>query len=399
MTAPQRTAREMHGSAGLGRFDRYILTQLIILFGFFSLVLISVYWIEAAVDLFESLIADGQNLGVFLEFTALALPEIMQMVLPIAAFVATLYTFNRMIGESELVVMQTAGLSAARLLRPVLVFGLFLAALIAVLANILAPAARGQFIDRSAEVEADMMGRFLRAGEFIHPADGLTVYIREITELGEFRDMLMHDRSDPGVETTYVAKTGLLVRSEAGPRLVMFDGMAQSLDRATGRLSTVTFADFTYDVAAMMSEGRVRELGVRELPTGVLIRADAEIAAALGLRLDRMLFEGHDRIARSIFSIFPPLIGAACLMLGHFSRFGVWRQILLAVVLIVPLQVIWNASEAAARGDPDLWYLAYAQPLAALLMTLALMLSAGIGARGLSHLRRWMRPGTAVAAP
>ena len=309
----------------MGRFDRYILTQLLVLFGFFSLVLISVYWIEAAVDLFDSLIADGQNLGVFLEFTALALPQIMQMVLPIAAFVATLYIFNRMIGESELVVMQTAGLSAARLLRPVLLFGIFLAALVAVLSNILAPAARSQFIDRSAEVQADLAGRFLRAGEFLHPADGLTVYIREITELGEFRDLLMHDRSDPAAQTTYVAKTGLLVRSDAGPRLVMFDGMAQSLDRETGRLSTVTFADFTYDVSALISEGAVRAVGSRELPTGVLIRADAELAAALNLPLARMLFEGHDRIARALFVIFPPLIGALCLMLGHFSRFGVWR--------------------------------------------------------------------------
>jgi lipopolysaccharide export system permease protein len=387
------------GEQGLGRFDRYILAQLMVLFGFFSLVLISVYWIEAAVDLFDTLIADGQNLGVFLEFTALALPQIMQMVLPIAAFVATLYTFNRMIGESELVVMQTAGLSAARLLRPVLVFGLFLAALIAVLSNILAPAARGQFIDRSAEVEADMTGRFLRAGAFIHPADGLTVYIREITELGEFRDMLMHDRSDPGVETTYVARTGILLRAEGGPRLVMFDGMAQSLDRATGRLSTVTFADFTYDVAGLITEGRVRAVGARELPTGVLVRADAELAAALGLPLARMLFEGHDRIARALFAVFPPVIGALCLMLGHFSRFGVWRQILLAVVLIVPLQVVWNASEAAARADAALWYLAYAQPVAALAVTGALLVAAGVGPRGLSRLRPWPRTGPAVEAP
>lgn len=383
----------------MGRFDRYILTQLVVLFGFFSLVLISVYWIEAAVDLFDSLIADGQNLGVFLEFTTLALPQIMQMVLPIAAFVATLYTFNRMIGESELVVMQTAGLSAARLLRPVLLFGLFLAALIAVLSNILAPAARTQFADRSAEVQADMTGRFLRAGEFIHPADGLTVYIREITELGEFRDMLMHDRSDPTVDTTYVARTGLLLRSEAGPRLVMFDGMAQSLDRATGRLSTVTFADFTYDVAALISEGRARAPDVRELPTGLLVRADEEIAAALGIPLARMLFEGHDRIARALFAVFPPLIGALCLMLGHFSRFGVWRQILLAVVLIVPLQVVWNASEAAARGDASLWHLAYAQPLAALGVTAALLAVSGSGARGLWRLGGLARAGRAEVAP
>jgi lipopolysaccharide export system permease protein len=361
----------------LGQFDRYILTQLIVLFGFFSLVLISVYWIEAAVDLFDSLIADGQNLGVFLEFTALALPQIMMLVLPISAFVATLYIFNRMIGESELVVMQTAGLSAWRLMRPVLVFGLFLAALVGILANVLAPAARSQFIDRSAEVQEDMTGRFLRAGEFIHPTEGLTVYIREITELGEFRDLFLQDRSQPDVETTYTATTALLVRSEAGPRLVMFDGMAQSLDRETGRLSTVTFADFTYDVAALIAEGRARTYDVRELPTGALIRADDAMAEEMGLPLARMLFEGHDRIARALFSIFPPLIGAACLMLGHFSRFGVWRQILLAVVLVVPLQVIWNASEAAARADASLWYLAYAQPSAAFVVTLVLIVLSG----------------------
>lgn len=371
----------------MGRFDRYILGQLTVLFGFFSLVLISVYWIEAAVDLFDSLIADGQNLSVFLEFTALALPQIMLLVLPISAFVATLYIFNRMIGESELVVMQTAGLSAWRLLRPVLVFGLLLAALVGILANVLAPAARSQFIDRQAEVQEDLTGRFLRAGEFIHPARGLTVYIREISELGEFRDLFLQDRSQPGVEVTYTATTALLVRSEAGPRLVMFDGMAQSLDEETGRLSTVTFADFTYDVAALIADARARSYDVRELPTALLVRADAGMAEEFDLRLSRMLYEGHDRIARALFSIFPPLIGAACLMLGHFSRFGVWRQILLAVVLVVPLQVIWNASEAAARDDADLWYLAYAQPFAAAGITLALVAIAS--KRRKLFTRRW----------
>lgn len=380
----------------MGQFDRYILTQLIFLFGFFSLVLISVYWIEAAVDLVDSLIEDGQNLSVFLEFTTLALPQIMMLVLPISAFVATLYIFNRMINESELVVMQTAGLSVWRLMRPVLVFGLFLAALVAVLSNILAPAARSQFIDRSTEVQEDLTGRFLRAGEFIHPAPGLTVYIREISELGEFRDLFLQDRSEPGVETTYTATTALLVRSDTGPRLVMFDGMAQSLDRESGRLATVTFADFTYDVGALITEGRARRYDVRELPTAVLIGADAQLAENMGLRLSRMLYEGHDRIARALFTIFPPLIGAACLMLGHFSRFGVWRQILLAVVLVVPLQIIWNASEAIARDDAERWYLAYAQPVAACFVALVLVALAG-ARRGV--LRRLMPDRQTPASP
>jgi lipopolysaccharide export system permease protein len=108
----------------------------------------------------------------------------------------------------------------------------------------------------------------------------------------------------------------------------------------------------------------------------------------MGLELSRMLHEGHGRIARALFTIFPPLIGAACLMLGHFSRFGVWRQILLAVVLVVPLQVIWNVAESVGRADAARWYLAYAQPLAAALMTLALVLIAGSRRKLLTGYRR-----------
>ncbi len=43
------------------RIDRYILGQLLTLFGFFALVLVSVYWINRAVSLFDDLLNDGQT--------------------------------------------------------------------------------------------------------------------------------------------------------------------------------------------------------------------------------------------------------------------------------------------------------------------------------------------------
>ena len=335
------------------------------LFGFFSLVLVSVYWVNQAARLFDDLIADGQNVGVFLEFSALTLPWIVQLILPVSAFVATLYIFNRLISESEMVVLQTAGLSAVRLLRPVFVFGCLMALLVALLSNFLAPSARSQFIERQDEVRDDLTGRFLRAGVFLHPTSGLTVYIREISELGEFRDLFLQDASTPGVEVTYTATTALLVRSDAGPRLVMFDGIAQTLDLSTGRLATISFSDFTYSIGTIVNDGGARRRDVRELPTWVLLTANQQIADAMGLSLAHMAFEGHDRVAQSLFVIFVPLIGAASLMLGSFSRFGVWRQILIAVALVLPMQIVRNAGEAAVRADADAWPMAYAQPVLA----------------------------------
>lgn len=361
----------------MGQYDRYILRQLVLLFGFFSLVLVSVYWVNQAARLFDSLIADGQNVSVFLEFSALTLPYIIQLILPVSAFVATLYIFNRLISESELVVLQTAGLSALRLLRPVFVFGCLMALLVALLSNFLAPAARSQFIERQAEVRDDLTGRFLRAGEFIHPTPGLTVYIREISELGEFRDLFLQDGSSPGVEVTYTATTALLVRSDTGPRLVMFDGIAQTLDLETGRLATISFSDFTYNVGTEIDEGALRQVDVRELPTLVLLSANAEIAEVLNIPLAHMIFEGHDRLAQSLFVIFVPLIGAASLMLGSFSRFGVWKQILIAVGLVLPMQIVRNAGESVVRANADDWIMAYAQPglaaaVAAIMIALAM---------------------------
>ena len=72
----------------MARFDRYMLSQLMVLFGFFALVLVSVYWVNRAVILFDRLIADGHSAGVFLEFTVLSLPRVIGLVLPMAAFAA-----------------------------------------------------------------------------------------------------------------------------------------------------------------------------------------------------------------------------------------------------------------------------------------------------------------------
>ncbi|MEL6700686.1 MAG: LptF/LptG family permease, partial [Pseudomonadota bacterium] len=75
----------------MARFDRYMLSQLLVLFGFFSLILVLVYWVNQAVALFDQLIADGQSARVFFEFTALSLPNIIRLVLPVAAFTAVIY--------------------------------------------------------------------------------------------------------------------------------------------------------------------------------------------------------------------------------------------------------------------------------------------------------------------
>ena len=76
----------------LARYDRYILGKLMVTFGFFTLIIVMVYWINRTIRLFDRLIGDGESMSVFLQLTALTLPYLIMIMLPLSSFAASVST-------------------------------------------------------------------------------------------------------------------------------------------------------------------------------------------------------------------------------------------------------------------------------------------------------------------
>ncbi|MDX8349771.1 LPS export ABC transporter permease LptF [Cognatiyoonia sp. IB215446] len=336
-----------------------MLSQLMVLFGFFSLVLVLIYWINRAVVLFDQLIADGQSATVFLEFTALTLPSVMRLALPLAAFAAAVYVTNRMTTESELVVVQATGYSAFRLARPVLYFGLIVAALMSLLMHFLVPMSRAQYDQRLAEISQSVTARLLTEGQFIEPARGVTFYIRAISPAGELQDIFLSDTRSEVEHTTYTASRAYLVQDGDDTQLVMIDGMVQSLRLEDDRLSTTEFADFAYNVGSLINSTSSARLRSSHLSTWQLLNPTPEIKAATREETATLLSRGHDRFNQALLGTVAALLGFATLLIGNFSRFGVWRQIIAAIFLIVLIKGIESAGLNAARSDSNLWFATY----------------------------------------
>ncbi len=371
----------------MATFDRYFLSQLMVLFGLFSLILVMIYWINRAVLLFDQLIADGQSALVFLEFTALTLPNVIRLVLPVSAFVAAIYACNRLSTESELVVVQSTGFSNFRLARPVLVFGLIVALLVSLLGHFLVPLAASRMADRRSEIAENIAGRFLVEGRFLHPAPGITFYIREISPEGELKNIFFSDARNPQLTTTYTAQRALLLREEGGPRLLMFNGMAQTLEAGSRRLFVTRFGDFTFDIGALIGPQPTAGRNVSELATGKLLFPTPELLRETRASEAAFLAKAHERFSLPLFALMAPLLGFAALLLGGFSRFGVWRQIMLAVAIVILLKSLDNAAMGAIRQNARLWPLAYAAPLLGLASAGA-FLFLGQNPALLRHLRR-----------
>lgn len=358
----------------MARFDRYLLSQLLTVFGFFALVLVAVYWVNRAVGLFDRLIGDGQSVLVFLEFSLLTLPNVIRLVLPIAAFSATLYVTNRLSQESELVVLQATGFSARRLSRPVWIFGLCVTLMMLILMHILVPASRAALASRSAEISQNVTARFLNDGQFLHPAPGVTLFIGEITEEGILRDLFLSDARAPDTPILYTAARAFLVRPEAGagPKLVMEAGLVQQ-QGATGTLALTRFDHFTYDLGLMIKGLDTAATSLDALPTRALLRPSAALLAATGESAAAFAYEAQSRFAQPFLALAAALIGFGALLLGGFSRFGLWRPMAGAIALLALVQGVHTAAASAALKAEGAAPLAYAAPLLGIALGLALL--------------------------
>jgi len=358
----------------LARFDRYVLSLMLAVFAFFAFVLVAVYWVNRAVRLFEQLIADGQTAAVFLEFSLLTLPNVTRLVLPVAAFVATLHATNRLSGESELVVMQATGFSPARLARPVLYFGLIVALLMSVLMHWLVPVSRAELTKRSDAIERNVVAGLLVEGAFVNPVPGITLYARDITDLGELRHTLLSDMRDASGRADYFSERAFVVTEGSGASLVMVDGMAMT-SRGEGGLEVTRFENLTFDLAppdAGVAGGRVI---MRELPTWRLLAATPGDLSATGASRAQFLQEGHERFAQPLMAGLIPVMAFAILILGGFSRMGLVPQIAAAVVVAILLQVVANAASDIAVRSAAAWPAVYLAPaMAATLSALTLWL-------------------------
>ena len=357
----------------MARFDRYMLSQLMVLFGFFALVLVSIYWINRAVKLFDRLIGDGQTAMVFAEFTALTLPSVIRVVLPIAGFAATLYVTNRLSTESELTVMQATGFSPWRLARPVLYFGLIVGIMVAMLANVLVPASLKQLQLRETEISQNVTARLLTEGTFLHPTDGVTFYIREIAPDGRMNDVFLSDRRNPNESVTHTAASAYLIRTETGPALVMIDGLTQRLSRPALQLNTTHFADLSYSISGLISTEDRTSAQLRHFNTFEMLTTPVHIQVRTGVNTGVFAEELHTRFTQPLFALAAVLLGFASLLSGGFSRFGVWRQIVIALILLILIKALESLVTEPVLSNSSLWPLLYLPALLGLAIAIALL--------------------------
>ena len=176
------------------KLDQYILRQLFKIFVFFLFVFTFIFWINRAVNLFGRLISDGHSSSIILQFALLILPATTTIVFPLACFAAVIFVTNRLKNDSELTVLQSAGLSPWRMNKPYFIFGLISMIILAFFTTFIVPNTAKIIDEIQIELDSSVSARLLKDGKFIHPFRGVTFYIKEIESDGTLLNVFLHDR-------------------------------------------------------------------------------------------------------------------------------------------------------------------------------------------------------------
>ena len=351
----------------MNRIDRYILRQLAGGLLAVTAGLAALVWLTQSLRFIELVLDRGLSMAVFVELTSLMLPGFVAVILPITTFIVVLFVYVRMNTDRELVVMRAAGLSQIRLARPALVLAAFSVVIGYVLHLWLVPISHGAFRVWQFEIRNQMAAILLQEGVFSSVGGDLTVYARTRERDGTMRGILVHDAREVGAPVTILAESGRVMPSPAGPRVVLQNGVRQTLERVAPpagsppgtppqtRLNVLSFAENSVDLARATRQEEARSRDSRERSIDELLNPDP----AEGLRpreIARFVGEAHQRMSAPLTAMSFALVGLAVALTGGFRRHGGGLRLATGVGIVIGLLAVGlTIGNLATRDNSFVW--------------------------------------------
>jgi lipopolysaccharide export system permease protein len=306
-------------------------------FGAFLLVLISLtglIWITQALRDFDLMTNRGQSVFAFLGITSLIIPVLLLIIAPLALVVAVAHTLSRLSNDSEIIVMNAAGMSPWRLFRPFLAVAIITSLITGAIGTYIAPEGLRMLRRWLTEVRTDLITNIVQPGRFTTIDRGLTFFIRERQPNGLLVGILLDDRRDENARVTIIAETGEIIKTENGSFILFETGNIQQHDARKPDPSIVQFDRYAFDLSQFASSSNVINYSIRERYLWELIWPNAD-DAQYKAQPGHFRAELHDRLLGPLYPIAFVVLAFAFLGAPSTTRQSrIWSMIALTCSVV-----------------------------------------------------------------
>src|SRR6266436_2853674 len=299
----------------------------------------------------------GQTILVFLRITSLLVPILMLVIAPIAIVIAICYALTKLNSDSELVVMNAAGISPRRTFQPVFASCIIVAIFVAYISAFLAPWLQRRMAVEIAKVRTDVVSNIVRPGAFTAVDRGLIFHIRERRGENQFQGVFIDDTRSPDERVTIVAEYGQIVQRGDSAFLIMRDGNVERRRTKERDPTIVVFDQYAFDLTRLAPAPQVN-VGLREKYVWELAFPEAD-DPVLKLSPSQFRVELHERLFAPLYPLAFGVIAFAILGFPRTTRqsravsmFVVTTPAMLAVVYAMIVAAIGLGGFVIWRGIP-----------------------------------------------
>ena len=351
-------------------FSRYVFRQVANAFVIILVTLTTIVWLATALKQLDLIISQGQGFVLFLKMTVLSLPGLMALIAPNAMLMASLYTLDRMNGDSELIVMTAAGAPVWRIGAPFVVLASMVCVVILICNLWVMPASMRALRALITQVRTDVISQVLQPGRFSSTEPGLTFHIRDRSPTGDLLGLLVHDERDDKLVMSYLAERGRIISNDDGAYLVMFDGHVHRYevkDPSKG-VQIVAFDQYVLNISDFSpKDTSSKELRPRERYLSELLNPDPNLLKNKGAS-GQLRTELHDRFSTPFYPLLFAFLAVAVLGHARTTRESRWAQILVAAGIAVGLRVSGLTASNLVTLSAGATPLVYVIPIGAIIV-------------------------------
>jgi lipopolysaccharide export system permease protein len=241
------------------------------------------------------------------------------VIAPIALLIAIAHVLNKMSTDSEIIVMNAAGMSPWILFRAFLSVAVVVSIGLLVISAYFAPKGLRMLTDMLTEVSADVVTNLMQPGRFVSIESGVVMRIRERRSNGQLAGIFLDDQRDPAQRVTIIADTGELLDNANGTFLVLQQGMVQRFKAMQPDPTMVVFDRYAFDLSTLVHGQQAVKYSVRQRNLWQLLFPDPKDPIYLE-QPNEFRAEMHDRLIAPIYPIAFAVIAFAYLGAPRTNR-------------------------------------------------------------------------------
>ena len=354
--------------------ERYIFQKMLGATTLTFVALGTMVWLSQALRQFDLVTANGQTLWTFFFVSALLVPALVSIVLPVSLLISVIYAFTRLNGDSELVVINSSGAGQLTVLTPVVLIGIIVSLMVASMSLYFAPLSLRAWQTLITNVRSDVITSVLKPGQFLAPVPGLTIHIRSRDPDGTLHGVFVSDDREAGQTSTYLAERGAVINNALGVFMIMNNGNIQQRSKVDNSISMIEFSSYAFDLSSFRSSSTTPQLQPGERDTGYLFNPDPDDPYYRKFP-GKFRAELHNRLSSPLYGLLFAVLPLVFLGQAESPRQSRVASITMAVTIITMLRTVGVFLPGFAETSLIAVLLMYAVPLGGVIAAIVLILT------------------------